>query len=174
MWLGRNRQCGRKDRPERVGSDAASRARIELEGVGEGQEGERRPVGRDVERRDAPPPFGEERRIGPRAAANLDEGRPGRERREQLAAVHRTGDLHLHDLKEFGLSYARTLAAWKRRFNEALDRVRGLGFDERLIRKWNYYLSYCEAGFQERYLGDVQMVFSKPLWRGEPLLPSLS
>jgi cyclopropane-fatty-acyl-phospholipid synthase len=77
-------------------------------------------------------------------------------------AVHATGDMHLHHLEEFGLSYARTLAQWKESFNAKLDQVRTLGFDEAFIRKWNYYLSYCEAGFAMRNISVVQMVYARP------------
>jgi cyclopropane-fatty-acyl-phospholipid synthase len=77
-------------------------------------------------------------------------------------AVNKSGTMHLHDLKEFGLSYARTLAAWKQRFNKNIERVQMLGFDDRFIRKWNYYLSYCEAGFATRNTNVVQMVYARP------------
>jgi cyclopropane-fatty-acyl-phospholipid synthase len=38
---------------------------------------------------------------------------------------------------------------------------------------WEYYLCYCEGGFAERYIGDVQMLLTKPLCRRAPLLPPL-
>jgi cyclopropane-fatty-acyl-phospholipid synthase len=38
---------------------------------------------------------------------------------------------------------------------------------------WEYYLCYCEGGFAERFTGDLQLLFSKPLYRGESLLPPL-
>jgi cyclopropane-fatty-acyl-phospholipid synthase len=62
---------------------------------------------------------------------------------------------------------------WRERFSRNLKGVRALGFPDSFIRMWEYYLSYCEAGFQERYLGDVQMRFIKPLSRPTPLLPPL-
>jgi cyclopropane-fatty-acyl-phospholipid synthase len=77
-------------------------------------------------------------------------------------AVNKSGTMHLHDLKEFGLSYARTLATWKHRFNQNIEQVKMLGFDDRFIRKWNYYLSYCEAGFATRNTNVVQMVYARP------------
>jgi cyclopropane-fatty-acyl-phospholipid synthase len=55
--------------------------------------------------------------------------------------------LVLDDVRAFGLSYARTLADWQTRFQRAWPRLRPMGFDERFKRKWEYYLSYCEAGF---------------------------
>ncbi|MEM6797283.1 MAG: SAM-dependent methyltransferase, partial [Acidobacteriota bacterium] len=47
-----------------------------------------------------------------------------------------------------------------------------LGFSDRFIRLWEFYLCYCEAGFMERATGDLQLVLSKPEDRGEPLLAS--
>lgn len=47
----------------------------------------------------------------------------------------------------FGLSYDATLADWGRRFEAAVPQVHGLGFDERFVRLWRYYLAYCRAGF---------------------------
>ncbi len=47
----------------------------------------------------------------------------------------------------FGRSYAATLESWLRRFDEAHDQVTALGFEERFIRMWRYYLAYSRAGF---------------------------
>ncbi len=56
--------------------------------------------------------------------------------------------LVLDGVKTFGASYARTLADWRTRFRRASPRLDPMGFDERFKRKWEYYLSYCEAGFR--------------------------
>ena len=48
----------------------------------------------------------------------------------------------------FGESYATTLEAWLARFDDVRDQVIGLGFDERFVRMWRYYLAYCRAGFR--------------------------
>jgi cyclopropane-fatty-acyl-phospholipid synthase len=48
----------------------------------------------------------------------------------------------------FGLSYAATLAEWRRRFHRAWPELTKLGFDDRFRRKWDYYLAYCEGGFR--------------------------
>jgi cyclopropane-fatty-acyl-phospholipid synthase len=77
-------------------------------------------------------------------------------------AINRTGDLSLVDLKDIGLDYAKTLNAWQERFNERLDEVRELGFGEGFVRKWNYYLSYCEAAFAMRNIHVMQMLFTRP------------
>lgn len=77
-------------------------------------------------------------------------------------AINNTGDLTLVDLKDLGLHYARTLALWRDNFNNRLAEVRKLGFDERFIRKWNYYLSYCEGAFAMRNINVMQMVYTRP------------
>ena len=48
----------------------------------------------------------------------------------------------------FGQSYARTLEEWRRRFQAAWPAIKALGFDERFKRMWDYYLAYCQAGFE--------------------------
>ncbi|MGD8206790.1 MAG: cyclopropane-fatty-acyl-phospholipid synthase family protein, partial [Thiohalocapsa sp.] len=56
--------------------------------------------------------------------------------------------------------YARTLAAWRARFEARLDEVRALGYDERFIRMWRYYLSYCEAGFLDERINVMQVALA--------------
>jgi cyclopropane-fatty-acyl-phospholipid synthase len=77
-------------------------------------------------------------------------------------AVNRTGDLSLFEMQDLGDSYARTLKYWSESFNAQREAVRALGFDERFIRKWNYYLSYCEAAFAMRNISVVQAVYARP------------
>jgi cyclopropane-fatty-acyl-phospholipid synthase len=89
-------------------------------------------------------------------------------------AVAEATDLRLVHLEDITPHYARTLKTWRERFFENIQQVRALGYSETFIRMWEFYLCYCEAGFQERYLGDVQILFAKPLNRREPLLPSLA
>lgn len=77
-------------------------------------------------------------------------------------AINNTSDLTLVDLKDLGLDYARTLKLWFIEFNHKLNEVKALGFDERFIRKWNYYLNYCEAAFEMRNINVMQMVYTRP------------
>ncbi|MGZ3753290.1 MAG: class I SAM-dependent methyltransferase [Mucilaginibacter sp.] len=77
-------------------------------------------------------------------------------------AINRTGDLTMVDLKDMGLHYATTLKLWFDQFNANLPTVRALGFDEEFIRKWNYYLCYCEAAFAMRNINVMQLVYSRP------------
>jgi cyclopropane-fatty-acyl-phospholipid synthase len=78
------------------------------------------------------------------------------------AAINKTGEMHLLDVKDFGKDYARTLSLWREAFNKKIGQIKELGFDDRFIRKWNYYLSYCEAGFAMRNISVVQMVYTRP------------
>jgi cyclopropane-fatty-acyl-phospholipid synthase len=82
-----------------------------------------------------------------------------------LAAKTRVSDLALVEFEDFGISYARTLAAWRERFRSRLAKVRALGFDERFVRMWDFYLAYCEGGFRERSIGVAHLLFAKPGYR---------
>lgn len=57
----------------------------------------------------------------------------------------------------FGHDYAATLESWSRRFEDALPQVRALGFDERFIRMWRYYLAYCTTGFEHGAIDVMQV-----------------
>ena len=76
-------------------------------------------------------------------------------------ALSRTGDLFLHDLDDMGPYYARTLHVWRENFHRVLDKVCAEGFDETFIRKWDYYLAYCEAAFATRHISVVQAVYTR-------------
>jgi len=88
-----------------------------------------------------------------------------------LGAATRSSDLKLYNLEDIGPSYALTLAAWRERFHHARADVRALGFDERFVRLWDFYLAYCEGGFRERSTGSVQMLMVKPGCRRAQFLP---
>jgi cyclopropane-fatty-acyl-phospholipid synthase len=67
------------------------------------------------------------------------------------AVMRRQADrsgLRIVDQQAFGAAYARTLVCWRDAFEAQLAEVRTQGFDERFIRMWRFYLSYCEAGFR--------------------------
>jgi len=68
--------------------------------------------------------------------------------------------LRLFNLEDIGASYALTLKAWRERFNAQLGVIREQGFDHRFIRMWEFYLCYCEGGFRERAISNVQMLFT--------------
>ena len=76
-------------------------------------------------------------------------------------AMADSSDLRIVQLEDIGLHYATTLACWRDNFFANLDQVRALGYPESFIRMWEYYFCYCEAGFAERLLGDVQMLLAR-------------
>jgi cyclopropane-fatty-acyl-phospholipid synthase len=80
---------------------------------------------------------------------------------EILRSLARATNLALYHAEDIGVHYARTLAAWRRRFHAAMADVRRLGFDDRFIRMWDYYLAYCEGAFLERHIGDFQLLLTK-------------
>ena len=79
-----------------------------------------------------------------------------------LGSVARSGDLKLFNLEDIGPSYAPTLAAWRERFLAARCEVLAQGYPQRFARMWEFYLAYCEGGFRERSIGDVQMLLTRP------------
>jgi cyclopropane-fatty-acyl-phospholipid synthase len=89
-------------------------------------------------------------------------------------AIAEATDLRLFHMEDLTPHYARTLRAWRERLFQNLDKIKALGYSDTFIRMWEFYLCYCEAGFAERYLADVQMLFIKPLCRRESLLPPLA
>jgi cyclopropane-fatty-acyl-phospholipid synthase len=73
-----------------------------------------------------------------------------------------SGGFVLHAVDDFGPDYARTLRLWREGFLARLDEVRALHFDERFIRKWTYYLCYCEAAFALRNISVVHTLHTRP------------
>jgi cyclopropane-fatty-acyl-phospholipid synthase len=68
----------------------------------------------------------------------------------------------LYGVDDMGPDYALTLRRWAASFRERTGDVRAMGFDERFIRKWSYYLAYCEAAFALRNISVVQTVHTRP------------
>ncbi len=76
----------------------------------------------------------------------------------QIAKKH---GLLLKSQKEFGFDYAKTLEIWLKNFTQKKDQIKALGFDEKFIRKWQFYLCYCIAGFAAKRTDVVQFEFQK-------------
>ncbi len=81
----------------------------------------------------------------------------------------RQTDLKVFHLEDIGPHYATTLRRWRENFFAQLDEIRALGYPDEFVRLWEFYLCYCEGGFLERQIGDVQMLLTKPRCR----LPSV-
>jgi cyclopropane-fatty-acyl-phospholipid synthase len=88
-----------------------------------------------------------------------------------LASVARTTDLRIVHVEDFAPHYAETLRRWRSRFTARLEDVRRLGYSNEFIRVWNYYLCYCEAAFEERHVGVLQILFYKPECRSDQIVP---
>jgi cyclopropane-fatty-acyl-phospholipid synthase len=65
--------------------------------------------------------------------------------------------------------YAETLRRWRTNLQDHLEDARQLGYSDEFLRKWNYYLCYCEAAFEERHVGVVQLVLDNHACRRDPL-----
>jgi len=70
--------------------------------------------------------------------------------------------LEVLDEKTFGPDYARTLAHWREQFLHQQQQVLALGFDQRFLRIWEFYLAYCEAAFEGANIDVVQLTLRKP------------
>lgn len=77
-------------------------------------------------------------------------------------AARKSSQLQIFSLHDMGLDYAYTLKMWRERFNDNIDKIKSLGFDDRFVRAWNYYFGYCEAAFAERHISVKQIVYSRP------------
>jgi cyclopropane-fatty-acyl-phospholipid synthase len=69
--------------------------------------------------------------------------------------------LKIKKIKSFGHDYAETLRRWGNAFNKCENELEALGFDASFRRKWNYYLSYCEAGFEAGSIDVSQIVLQR-------------
>jgi cyclopropane-fatty-acyl-phospholipid synthase len=77
-------------------------------------------------------------------------------------AINNKSDLFMHGLEDIGSSYAKTLELWFNQFNLVADKVEAQGFSQSFMRKWNYYLQYCDAAFTMRNISVVQAVYTRP------------
>jgi cyclopropane-fatty-acyl-phospholipid synthase len=69
--------------------------------------------------------------------------------------------LLIREVRDIAASYVTTLRAWRARFFQNVDAVRAQGFDDRLVRMWEYYLALSEASFTTGLTQDLQIVMEK-------------
>jgi cyclopropane-fatty-acyl-phospholipid synthase len=81
--------------------------------------------------------------------------------------VDRDTDMRTLAVQDISAHYAETLRHWSERFAARRAELPALGYDERFARLWELYLAYCEAGFRERRIRDVQVLLAKPGWHSE-------
>jgi cyclopropane-fatty-acyl-phospholipid synthase len=79
--------------------------------------------------------------------------------------VGRATDLRVRRVDDVTAHYAETLRRWRTAFHAAAPDIRAMGYPESFLRMWDFYLAYCEGGFEERHIGTVQMLFAGAKWR---------
>ena len=79
-----------------------------------------------------------------------------------LATALKVSSLNLVKLDQYGLDYARTLVRWRQTLLEKRRQILGMGYDDNFLRTWDYYFSYCQAGFEARIIDLTQLVLEKP------------
>jgi cyclopropane-fatty-acyl-phospholipid synthase len=80
--------------------------------------------------------------------------------------VNRVTDLRMLDVEDITDHYPETLRRWRENFVRSANRAAELGYDLRFRRLWELYFAWCEGGFRERRIGDVQALLAKPSYRG--------
>ena len=78
-----------------------------------------------------------------------------------IDVVKKKTDLSMIDMEDITLHYVKTLSTWRKNFMRVLPEVKKMGYSQAFINMWEFYFLYCEAGFIERNIGDVQLVFAK-------------
>jgi len=79
-----------------------------------------------------------------------------------LDSISKSSDMTLFHCESYASSYAKTLEAWHQRFILNKEKVIELGYPKCFLRLWEYYLKYCQAGFEERVIDVHQLVLKKP------------
>lgn len=89
-------------------------------------------------------------------------------------AIGRNSDLRMTHAEDLTPDYAETLRHWRSRFAGNAQEILALGYPERFLRLWDFYLQYCEAGFDERHIGTLQLLLARPDCRATPVRGTLS
>lgn len=80
----------------------------------------------------------------------------------EFIKLAKANNLKLLEAFDFGDDYQKTLLKWLDNFNKAREKIINLGFDEKFIRKWQFYLAYCAAGFGSKRTSVVQFELTLP------------
>ncbi|MFB4390312.1 MULTISPECIES: class I SAM-dependent methyltransferase [unclassified Pseudomonas] len=86
-----------------------------------------------------------------------------------LDTASRQTELNLVHMEDFGQDYARTLAHWRDNLRQERTALLELGYDEAFQRLWEFYLCYCQGGFEERAIGVAQLLWAAPAAGRAPL-----
>ena len=70
--------------------------------------------------------------------------------------------LNINSLDQYASDYDKTLGLWRQTLHDRRQKILELGYDDRFLRKWDYYFAYCQAGFSARIIDLAQLVVQKP------------
>ena len=84
-------------------------------------------------------------------------------------SITRATDMRVFHLEDIGPHYVRTLRAWRDNLYKNRAQIQKLGYSDEFFRMWEFYFCYCEGGFMERVISDVQMLLTKPENRRDPI-----
>ncbi|MFT5564879.1 MAG: cyclopropane-fatty-acyl-phospholipid synthase [Myxococcota bacterium] len=79
------------------------------------------------------------------------------------SSMGKNTELFVDEVENIGVHYAETLRCWRENFLGNVQEVRALGFDDRFVRMWEFYLAYSEGAFLARYIGDLQVVLTRSM-----------
>ena len=91
-----------------------------------------------------------------------------------LDAATGASDLRLTQMESIGAHYVRTLEQWRLNLAARREEALALGLDEDFLRLFEFYFCYCEGGFAEKHIDDVQMLLARPGVREDPLLATVT
>jgi cyclopropane-fatty-acyl-phospholipid synthase len=77
-----------------------------------------------------------------------------------MKSLIKKNNLNLLKVNSYPDDYAKTLATWRENFLKVWSNIAPLGFDETFKRMWEFYLSYCEAGFKSKNIDLIQFSMS--------------
>ena len=78
----------------------------------------------------------------------------------QINKMIKKNQLSLQEINSYSEDYAKTLSIWRNNFLRAWNNISPLGFDDYFKRMWEFYLSYCEAGFRAKNIDLIQFSMS--------------
>jgi len=78
------------------------------------------------------------------------------------ATIAKVSDMVVTNIEDIGQDYALTLNHWRQNFFTHIDEITRLGYPDEFVWMWEFYLCYCEGGFLEKAISDVQLVAAKP------------
>ena len=81
--------------------------------------------------------------------------------KNEILKLSSQNGLNFDKCNSYGLDYSNTLKIWRNDFQKKWDIISKQGFDETFRRMWNFYLSYCEAGFKSKNIDLIQFSMNK-------------